>query len=762
MNEREIENVLEYRLRENGWNDKVGDINRNVYRRTPRTEYEIELLRNSDGKITFPDYILYESNTSKNPIAIIEVKTNKFKNLLKAKEQGMEYAIKLKSEFLFLFNKNSCKAIHVPTDTYLIKDNEEVSSILPLETLKKFNRNIFNNNKEIIKTKQDLIDIFNNVNDKLREAGITIGIQRFTEFSNLLFLKLISELNLDYKLPKKVLWESFKNHKGETLLAYINDTVIPTLNSEFESSESNTGIFEKLKIKNTIILEQIIEIIDKLDFNNLDFDIKGDAFEYFMKKYNQRNNDLGEYFTPRHIVKFLVNLLNPKIFEKIYDPFCGTGGMLIHSFKYIYDKMKENEMLNQDSITILRKQTLYGSEISETAKIAKMNMILTGDGHSNVLQQDTFINPIEEKYDVVITNIPFNLDVTDKQKEPYDLDINSGNSVAIQHILKALSKKNKNSRACIIVPEGISFDKDYITLREKLVKEKWLDGIISLPSNVFLPYTETRTSILIISGMAATKRDYIYFYKVKNDGYTLTTRRKVIGGINDLDEFIDIFYSIKDDNVSEFISDKFKIVDRKKILENNNKSLQVIHYHDDDKDNWIRLASILKKVNCKNILQFPTATITNNSFWGVDLGENYWGNNFQSVTSESNVEYTVLGKKEISFNPSRINVGSIGINMSDTNMSVSKAYPVYKITNSNFLPEYVYLQLRYNLEIKDDIKTRCYGTVRQSLSVDDFTKIQIPIKSLEEQLKIVNEILNINKDILKFKEKLSNSIENNF
>ena len=762
MNEREIENVLEYMLRENGWNDKVGDINRNVYRRTPRTEYEIELLRNSDGQITFPDYILYESNTSKNPIAIIEVKTNKFKNLLKAKEQGMEYAIKLKSEFLFLFNKNSCKAIHVPTDTYLIKDNEEVSSILPLETLKKFNGNIFNNNKEIIKTKQDLIDVFNKVNDKLREAGITIGIQRFTEFSNLLFLKLISELNLDYKLPNKVLWESFKNHKGETLLAYINDTVIPTLNSEFESSESNTGIFEKLKIKNTIILEQIIEIIDKLDFNNLDFDIKGDAFEYFMKKYNQRNNDLGEYFTPRHIVKFLVNLLNPKIFEKIYDPFCGTGGMLIHSFKYIYDKMKENEMLNQDSITILRKQTLYGSEISETAKIAKMNMILTGDGHSNVLQQDTFINPIEEKYDVVITNIPFNLDVTDKQKEPYDLDINSGNSVAIQHILKALSTKNKNSRACIIVPEGISFDKDYITLREKLVKEKWLDGIISLPSNVFLPYTETRTSILIISGMAVTKRDYIYFYKVKNDGYTLTTRRKVIGGINDLDEFIDIFYSIKDDNVSEFISDKFKIVDRKKILENNNKSLQVIHYHDDDKDNWIRLDSILKKVNCKNILQFPTATITNTSFWGVDLGENYWGNNFQSVTSESNVEYTVLGKKEISFNPSRINVGSIGINMSDTNMSVSKAYPVYKITNSNFLPEYVYLQLRYNLEIKDDIKTRCYGTVRQSLSVDDFTKIQIPIKSLEEQLKIVNEILNINKDILKFKEKLSNSIENNF
>ena len=107
MNEREIENVLEYRLRENGWNDKVGDINRNVYRRTPRTEYEIELLRNSDGKITFPDYILYESNTSKNPIAIIEVKTNKFKNLLKAKEQGMEYAIKLKSEFfLGWFNNN--------------------------------------------------------------------------------------------------------------------------------------------------------------------------------------------------------------------------------------------------------------------------------------------------------------------------------------------------------------------------------------------------------------------------------------------------------------------------------------------------------------------------------------------------------------------------------------------------------------------------------------------------------------------------------
>lgn len=743
MIEREVENYLEGILRKKDWNDNVSDPHRNVYRQSPRSKEERELLRDDKGNIKHPDYILYESLKTNRPIAVIEVKRASHKNLKEAKNQGLYYAEKLEAPYLFLFNKNKCKAIHVKTKKFLKKDDKEIDEILSLEELKSFEGHISKQEKLLISTKQDLINVFDKVNDRLREAGITVGIQRFTEFSNLLFLKLISELNEDmnYNLSDAYLWDTYKNMKGETLLAYINDTVISRLNSEFHTNDDSDGLFTKLKIKDTSILESIIKIIDSLDLANVDSDIKGDAFEYFIQKYNQRNNDLGEYFTPRHIVEFLVSVLSPNMFETVYDPFCGTGGMLITTFKYLYEDLDRANKINENTLEFLRKKTLFGSEISETSKIAKMNMILTGDGHSNIKQQDTFINPVDHLYDLVITNIPFNLEVNNQQKSPYKLDINNGNATAIQHALQSLKKDNTNARAAIIIPEGVLTGSVYKDLREKLIRNKHLTGIISLPSNVFLPYTEAKTSILILSGEASPKSEKIFFYTVKNDGYTLTTRRRKLSGINDLDEFVSLSELLnKNGNLDGVEHENLVQIDREVILENENMSLQSVHYHDDDKEGFIRLGEIVDRVKNKNTLQHPTATINNKSFWGVDLGFEFWGENFISVTSDTNVNYSVLGKKELSFNPSRVNVGSIGINMSGIELSVSSAYPVYKVTDKNYLPEYVYLQMINNAEVKEDIVTRCFGTVRQSLGVEDFKKIQIPIKTLEEQKDIVCKI----------------------
>jgi len=765
MIEREVENYLESILDQQGWNGNVSDPNRNVYRQNPRTAEEIEALKDENGNQKHPDFIMYESSKTKQPIAIIEVKRTSHKNLQEAMEQGLYYAEKLKAPYLFVFNKNRCKAIHVPSKKFLKKDDQEVSNILSLEELKSFKEHISKKEKAVINTKQDLIRIFDNVNDKLREAGITVGIQRFTEFSNLLFLKLISELNneMEYNLSSQYLWSTYKDLKGETLLEYINNTVIPQLNFKFESKGDKEGLFTPLKIRDTLVLESIVEIIDSLNLANVDLDIKGEAFEFFIQKYNQRNNDLGEYFTPRHIVDFLVSVLSPKMFETIYDPFCGTGGMLITSFKYLYRELERTNGLNENTLGYLRKNTLFGSEISETAKIAKMNMILTGDGHSNIKQQDTFINPVDSLYNLVITNIPFNLEVNGQQRASYDLDINNGNAVAIQHILKSLKKDSSNARAAIIIPEGVLTGSVYKELREKLVKDKYLTGIISLPSNVFLPYTEAKTSILLISGDASPKSENVFFYRVKNDGFTLTTRRRELPGINDLDEFISLSEHLNKHGSLDGIEHENLIhIDRDTILENEYISLQSVHYHDVDKPGFIRLSKVLDRVKEKNILQYPTATINNTSFWGVDLGFEYWGDNFVSVTSDTNINYSVLDEKQLSYNPSRVNVGSIGINMSGQKLSVSSAYPVYKIKDKNYLPEYVYLQLMHNREVKEDIITRCFGTVRQSLGVDDFKKIQIPVKSLEEQKKIVDKIYGKYEYIKNEQLGLSNILDNEF
>lgn len=467
MQEREVENLLEQKIRELGWIVDVGDSLRQVYRQKPRTQEE-ELLK-IDGYTNFPDFILYANNKTKSPIAVIETKRPEYKNLNEAKVQGLKYARALNAKFLFLYNVNRFISYYVPTEENLYIDENELNELVKLDILEKFNTNKINtNNKAEIKSKSDLISIFKAANNKLREAGISIGISRFTEFSNLLFLKLISDLNKErnYNIPNNLLWDKYKRMDGDTLLGYINDTVIRGMNQRFDSE-----IFTKLKITDTVKLREIIDKLETVDLVKIDTDIKGDAFEYFIQKYNQGNNDLGEYFTPRHIVKFLNDITKPVFGEKIYDPFCGTGGMLIVAFEKIKNKMIDDGILNEDTLVALRETSIYGNEISDTARITKMNMILSGDGHSNIIQQDSFSSPISKKYNVVLSNIPFNMDVTEYQANLYEPVVKKGNAVAILHILKSL-KDTSQSRACVIVPDAVLNDTSMVDLRRHIVETK--------------------------------------------------------------------------------------------------------------------------------------------------------------------------------------------------------------------------------------------------------------------------------------------------
>ena len=439
MLEREVENLLEQQLRKLNWKLEVGQKYRQVYRQQPRSTDEINNLKTS-GSVKFPDFILYESDKVAEPIAIIETKRPEYKDLEQAKNQGMLYAKALKAKFLFLYNANRFITYYVPSEENLFVDGIELTELVSLEDLRKFqgNKLILNETAEI-KSKSDLINVFKVANDKLREAGVNAGIARFAEFSNLLFLKLVSELNNErhYNISKPYLWETYRSMASDVMLQYINATVIPGLNTLFDSSEAQP-LFTPLRIKNSLKLKEIVNKLDTLDLKKIDTDIKGDAFEYFIQKYNQTNNDLGEYFTPRHIVKFLNDIVKPTFGDKIYDPFCGTGGMLIVAFEKILSELRDNGLLDEYNLSSLRENTIWGSEISDTSRIAKMNMILSGDGHSNIKQQDSFSNPVSDKYSVVISNIPFNMDVNEKQAQLYKPYIKKGNSVSILHILKSL------------------------------------------------------------------------------------------------------------------------------------------------------------------------------------------------------------------------------------------------------------------------------------------------------------------------------------
>lgn len=509
-------------LKNLGWNIDEFDKSCNVFTERPRTKKEEQLVRKTYPKGKFPDYILYSSDDFR-PLAIIEAK-RPGQNLKKALKQAEEYANCLGIKIVFAIDGSIIEAMEVNTNSSLKLDGQLIAELIKEKTLTRFvNEGVeIESPKKIVHTKHELIDIFSDANNLLRQEGMREGVERFTEFSNLLFLKLIDEIENDRedrgekrRLEKRYCWSSFKDKPAKELLDYINDTVLPKLVNKYNGSGD---VFQQeLGIKNATILKKIVDKLSGLELANTESDVKGDAFEYFLKNSISVGNDLGEYFTPRHIVKLMVDFVSPQYGEKVYDPCCGTGGFLIEAFKHIKSKCK----LTKETMSFLENETIYARELTGTAKIAKMNMILAGDGHTNIKEMDSLSDPVKEEYDVVLTNYPFS------QKTEYGsihgLTTTDGNPVFLKHIIDALKY---GGRAGVVVPDGVLFGKanDYVKVRKLLVENCDVKAIIQLDPAVFKPYTAQPTSIVIFEKKKQTKK--VWFFEVIEDGFKKTTSKK--------------------------------------------------------------------------------------------------------------------------------------------------------------------------------------------------------------------------------------------
>lgn len=566
--------LIDTSLENLGW--KFSGHEKNVFMEQPKTESERKLL---DGKR--PDYVLY-SNESGNPLIIIEAK-KKGTRLDAALEQGIYYARKLNAPLVFATDGVFCKTFHTGANRPPILNGEEIDEFIR-ETLALKYLNTYEVNTVSTKVQYDrkeLIRIFDEANNMLRGEGLRAGIERFGEFANILFLKLVSESeqakkesgiksNFDYACS----WDCIKEIPLSTRIEYINKTVYEKLNTLYK-----TEIFTPLQIKDSSILKEIMDKLDPLNLTDVDSDVKGDAFEYFLKASTATKNDLGEYFTPRHIVKTMVRLVNPTIGEKVYDPFCGTGGFLIESFRHIHNNMARTET----NYKILRESTIYGNEITNTARITKMNMILAGDGHSNIEMKDSLANPVDGNftyldkdgnshnygYDIVLANMPYSQRT--KHGNLYDISSTNGDSICVQHCIKAINSASPNGRMAIVVPEGFLFRKDLTRTREYLLSHSELQSIISLPQGVFLPYTGVKTDIIYAVNVNKKndlkKKKYFWYFDVKNDGYTLDNHRRKIDIPSDLSKYEE-FRKLDPDQQEDMINVGFETIPIEKIKKN--------------------------------------------------------------------------------------------------------------------------------------------------------------------------------------------------
>ncbi|KAB8121692.1 N-6 DNA methylase ['Cynodon dactylon' phytoplasma] len=519
ITEKDIEQKVVRKLEKLGYILDFQNPFQDVYQYKPKNSYDFIKLNKKK-----PDFIIYDQEK---PLAIIETK-KPHSNLFQAEIQAENYANILGIPIIFTYDGFRLFTKHLLFKQELQYGNTPLTDFIDKKTLKKFIQTPkidFNFGKKIT-SETNFIHELKKIEDILWTTGLKKGDERFTEFCKILFLRLISEKE------NKNLWENIVQAEISEKIYLINGN-LAKLNNQYQMGKYG----EKLQLDpeyNNKEVAKIIQKLNEIDFTNTSLDIKGNAFEFFLG-YRGLNDDLAQYFTPRNIIRFMCHLTVPRIGEKIYDPFCGSGGILINTFEYMKKQILDNE---KQKFKILRETSIFGTDINNIAYVAKMNMILVGDGHANIIQQKdgSLINKRTSQYDVVMTNIPFNLPINKFDyhiASLYPVNSNNGNALCIQHCLDSL-KKSLNSRACIVIPEQFIFHQPLKNIREYIINH-YNVKIFSLPQGVFEPYTTAKTCILYLEYQGIPGK--LEFINIHHVGFSLNKNKNKIDA-NDLINYL--------------------------------------------------------------------------------------------------------------------------------------------------------------------------------------------------------------------------------
>ncbi|MEM7375612.1 MAG: N-6 DNA methylase [Bacteroidota bacterium] len=339
---------------------------------------------------------------------------------------------------------------------------------------------------------------------------------------------------------------------------YTNPTAPPLFREMFKNAY--------LPFKDPVTLNMFLKAIDEFHYSHSEQ--LGDAFEYLLS-FMGSQGDAGQFRTPRHIIDFIVAIVDPQKHETILDPACGTAGFLISSFKHIL--AQNTDTSPGDRLTVAERRQignhLAGYDISpDMTRLSLVNMYLHRFTNPRIYEYDTLSSDDRwgEYYDVILANPPF-FSPKGGSIQPHSRFGVQSSRAEVLFVDYIMDHLKPTGRAGIIVPEGIIFQTGtaYKTLRKKLV-EDCLIGVISLPAGVFQPYSGVKTSILILDRAQSRKSDSIFFAKVEHDGFSLGAQRKPTDK-NDLPKILE---SIRKDRDGEFVNrvSKNKIKDNSFIL----------------------------------------------------------------------------------------------------------------------------------------------------------------------------------------------------
>jgi len=297
----------------------------------------------------------------------------------------------------------------------------------------------------------------------------------------------------------------------------------------------------------------------------------GDAFEYLLQVMGTQG-DAGQFLTPRHIINFIVSIVDPQKTDKILDPAEGTAGFLISSFLHILkNNTKPDSNLPGSALTYDERkklsENLVGYDIShDMVRLSLVNLYLHGFADPKIYEYDTLgnLDRWDDDFDCILTNPPFMTPKGGvKPHKRFSIQAKRSEVLFVDYIMEHL---NPNGKAGIIVPEGIIFQAAtaYKALRKMMIDQNFLYAVVSLPAGIFNPYSGVKTSVLLMDRVLAKKTKDILFVKIENDGFDLGAQRRPIDK-NDLPQATEILKRYK---LSLQLGNKFELYDEERKIAN--------------------------------------------------------------------------------------------------------------------------------------------------------------------------------------------------
>lgn len=416
----------------------------------------------------------------------------------------------------------------------------------------------------------DEIDIINQIIDDKYVSIFDENVKRMkeeAEENNRVFPFSANELR----------WSTFRDFEAEKKFTIVHDGVFPfikNLNINKNSTYTKYMSDAVFKIPTAVLLDKIITTMDNIynDMKQLQGnDIRGDIYEYLLSKISTAGVN-GQFRTPRHIIRMIVELMNPKPTDKICDPACGTSGFLVNAGVYIKEKYSEIFM-KEDSKDKdhYMNEAFWGYDMDRTMlRIGAMNMMTHGIKNPHIEYKDSLSeqNTDKEKYDLILANPPF--------KGSLDYDIVSADLLKMCKTKKTellfialFSRMLKiGGRCACIVPDGVLFGatKAHKDIRKLLVEKNRLEAVISMPSGVFKPYAGVSTAILIFTKTGHGGTNNIWFYDMKADGFSLDDKRNEVKE-NDIPDIINRFHNLEVEKTRKRTEQSF-FVSKQEVIDN--------------------------------------------------------------------------------------------------------------------------------------------------------------------------------------------------